>query len=58
MVSIMVKTEKINNENTLPVQGTLLASACMDCLFWYRCRGAKLDCLFRAPLAQTNGIRA
>ncbi len=36
----------------------MLASACMDCLFWYRCRGGKLDCLFRTPLAQTNGIRA
>jgi hypothetical protein len=54
----MEKTESMNNENTLPTQGTLLASACMDCLFWYRCRGSKLDCLFRAPLAQTNGIRA
>jgi hypothetical protein len=54
----MVKTEKMNEENTLPVQGTMLASACMDCLFWYRCRGGKLDCLFRAPLVPTNGIRA
>ena len=32
----------------------LQASPCMDCLFWYRCRGGKLDCLFRAPLAQTE----
>jgi hypothetical protein len=54
----MEKTEKLNNANTLPVQGTSQASACMDCLFWYRCRGTRLDCLFRAPLAQTNGIRA
>ena len=54
----MEKTEKMNNEKTLPVKGTLLAGACMDCLFWYRCRGGKLDCLFRTPLAQTNGMRA
>lgn len=54
----MEKTEKMNNEKIIPLQGSVLASACMDCLFWYRCRGAKLDCLFRAPLAQTNGIRA
>ena len=56
--SIMVKTEKQNNENTTGTHSILQASACMDCLFWYRCRGSKLDCLFRAPLAQTNGVRA
>jgi hypothetical protein len=55
---IMVKTEKQNNENTNQTNSLVLASACMDCLFWYRCRGGKLDCLFRAPLAQTNGVRA
>ncbi|HEY3274795.1 MAG TPA: hypothetical protein VGJ92_13575 [Methanocella sp.] len=52
----MEKTEKMNNE--IPTSSTMLAGACMDCLFWYRCRGGKLDCLFRAPLAQSNGIRA
>jgi hypothetical protein len=56
IVSIMEKTEKMNNE--IPTSSTMLAGACMDCLFWYRCRGGKLDCLFRAPLAQSNGIRA
>jgi hypothetical protein len=54
----MVKTKKMNNENTEKEPGMSLASACMDCLFWYRCHGGKLDCMFRAPLAQTNSVRA
>jgi hypothetical protein len=53
----MVKTENLNNQNDR-AHSTAMATACMDCLFWYRCRGAKLDCLFRTPMAQTNGVRA
>ena len=54
----MVKTEIMNNENTTQTNCNVLVNACMDCLFWYRCRGRKLDCLFRTPLALTGGIRA
>ncbi len=57
-VSIMVKTENVNSENGINGPGVSQASACVDCLFWYRCRGGKLDCLFRAPLAQTSIVRA
>jgi|AGTN01.1.fsa_nt_gi hypothetical protein len=54
----MVKTENVNSENGINGPGVSQASACVDCLFWYRCRGGKLDCLFRAPLAQTSIVRA
>jgi hypothetical protein len=53
----MVKTEK-NNGTIKDIQSVLQASPCGDCLFWYRCRGGKLDCLFRAPLNMTESVRA
>ncbi len=54
----MLKTEISENETAGQVHDAMPASACMECLFWYRCRGSKLDCLFRAPLAQANRVRA
>lgn len=54
----MIKTEKTNSEHNAWNNATMPASACMDCLFWYRCRGGKLDCLFRAPLTLKNVARA
>jgi len=30
---------------TIHTQATnTISPACLDCLFWYRCRGAKIDC--------------
>lgn len=54
---IVIKTMNTYNENNT-TNSTMPAAACTDCLFWYRCRGAKLDCLFRTPLAPTSSIRA
>ena len=55
---IVVKTMQNNNEKTNEMPGPGLAGACLDCIFWYRCRGGKIDCLFKAPLAMAGSIRA
>ncbi|OPY25340.1 MAG: hypothetical protein A4E28_03202 [Methanocella sp. PtaU1.Bin125] len=57
MIQIMVKTETITQKTT-EMQPLSQASPCVDCIFWYRCRGGKLDCLFRAPLSMTESVRA